>query len=163
MSEKCLYCEAPIEQTEGKRERKFCTPSHCTMYHLREKNKGKPKGQRGRPAGSKNKSKAIDFKEPGILNTDGSKEKIQFKKATPESFDVEQLENITYDEPKQWMEPKKKEDISEVKIQDLTKPKTFNITEKKSASNYSINAKTKKAMPDGLSKSDKLRWLRENP
>lgn len=55
MSEKCLYCEIPIEQKEGKRERKFCKPSCCTMFNLKLKNKDKPKGKRGRPAGSKNK------------------------------------------------------------------------------------------------------------
>lgn len=60
MSEKCLYCQTPIEQKEGKRERKFCTPSHCTMYHLKNKNKDKPKGQRGRPVGVKNKVRNIE-------------------------------------------------------------------------------------------------------
>jgi len=57
MTKNCLYCGTPVEQTVGKRERKFCSPSHCTMYHLKDKNKNKPKGQRGRPAGSKNKTK----------------------------------------------------------------------------------------------------------
>lgn len=63
MSEKCLYCQVPIEQKEGKRERKFCCPSHCTMYHLAEKNKDKPKGKRGRPAGAKNKINVEKFKK----------------------------------------------------------------------------------------------------
>lgn len=65
MSEKCLYCNEPIAQKEGKKERKFCSPSHCTMYHLKEKNKDKPKGERGRPKGSKNKFKpsVIDILE----------------------------------------------------------------------------------------------------
>ncbi len=57
MSEKCLYCSTPIEQKEGKRERKFCSPSHCTMYNLNLKKKDKPKGKQGRPKGSPNKNK----------------------------------------------------------------------------------------------------------
>ncbi len=97
MSEKCLYCSTPIEQKEGKRERKFCSPSHCTMYNLNLKKKDKPKGKQGRPKGSPNKNKVVgtvplpddyvEFTEVKIAGVEG-------KTLTYPAFEMKPLEEM---------------------------------------------------------------------
>lgn len=58
MSEKCLHCGTQITQTPGKREKKFCKPSCCTMFSIAKKKleNGVEKKKSGRPAGAKNKA-----------------------------------------------------------------------------------------------------------
>ena len=52
----CLECGTELTQTEGKREKKYCGNTCRVKYYLKEKNKDKPKGKRGRPAKNKETS-----------------------------------------------------------------------------------------------------------
>lgn len=154
MSEKCLYCQAPIEQKEGKRERMFCTPSHCTMYHLKNKNKDKPKGQRGRPAGAKNKGTLVgavplpkdyvSFDNIGVLNEDGS--------ITP--IDTSALDGLDLGVSK--------EAINELLTFGTTTVKTELVdgNVKQSVVNKKQIVPTK--MPEGLDWRQQLEWKRNN-
>ncbi len=49
----CLECNAELTQTPGKRPKQYCGNSCRVKYHLKQKNKGKVPGKRGRPAKSK--------------------------------------------------------------------------------------------------------------
>lgn len=45
----CLECGVQVLQTEGKRKKEYCGNTCRVKFYLKKKNKGKPKGKRGRP------------------------------------------------------------------------------------------------------------------
>lgn len=75
----CLFCDKPIEQTEGRRERKFCAKSDCgTRYWI----KNHP------PKKDTIKKVILVPDENGQWQTkDGKKVKLVWAEATTESFD----------------------------------------------------------------------------
>lgn len=138
MSEKCLYCEIPIEQKEGKRERKFCSPSHCTLFHLKEKNKDKPKGNRGRPKGTKNKVK--DSK--GF-----TKEEMEYVEKINKFLDTPEIKEDM------------KQSFKDLTTKNISITKTELVDDKVKVTNV---LREKPQMPKGLSLSEQLEWRENN-
>lgn len=83
----CLECNTELIQTPGKRPKQYCGNACRVKYHLKKKNKNKPKGKKGRPAGSKNKNPVTNsiplpkdyskVKNVGTLSAEGVIENVK--------------------------------------------------------------------------------------
>lgn len=78
----CLECNKELEQTPGKRAKQYCGNTCRVKYYLKKKNKDKPPGKRGRPAGSLNKSNQTipPPQDASGINEDEGKNKGKKKK-----------------------------------------------------------------------------------
>ncbi len=137
---RCLNCEAELNSSEGKREKKYCN-SNCRASHY----------QKTHPKTQEKKIKRVPIEKWNKMQ--------------------EELEELRKQRDNPLINAARGRDESGVNEDEvkLAKPKTSELA--KTAAAISANTiqkilekeKPKKEMPTGLSRTDRMRWMRENP